>query len=127
MKIFPINSKNFFEKPMNRPLYNILTNGWGERFLSELEETQKENLKITSLRNMLNENYNDYTSFFKLKKYSKEFPIIHMNSWFDIFLLWKKSDNKIIFESHALHPGFDNIHARAIIESRLIRLFVWMF
>ena len=111
----------------NNPLH-ILTNGWGERFLAEISHGWKNGFQVTTLWKDLREEYNDYTSFLKLRKYWNHFPLVHMNCWFDIFYLFRRhKENKIIFESHALHPGLSNMYARKIIESPRIRMMVRVF
>lgn len=97
-----------------------------------MAKSLSQSIQVTSLREDLWVAYHDYNTFLKLKSNWEPFEVVHMNSWFDIFyLLWKEKSKKIIFESHALHPGLNNKYARAIIESPFLRLFVllfwWMF
>jgi len=74
-------------------------------------------------------NYNDYNVFSKLniELEKDKYNIVHMNSWFDLFVFKRKKWVKYIFESHAIHPGISLKYSLLITESFTNKIVIVLF
>lgn len=108
-------------------MLKILTNWWWEILIKPLEKYLK-NVEIIWLREKKYQ-YNDYNTFLKVQTELKknQYDIVHLNSWFDIFLLRKQKWVKYIFESHGFHPWISIKYSLLITESILNKFFVFFF
>lgn len=109
-------------------MIKILTNGRGETLIKPFEKYLKDT-RIIWLQKDKKYEHNDYNSFKKIQQELKKnrYDVMHMNSWFDIFLFRRKKRVKYIFESHGPHPGISFRYSLMFAESWIIKTFIFFF
>lgn len=109
-------------------MIKILTNWRWEVLIKPLEKYLKD-MHIIWLKKDKKYAYNDYSTFQKIQQELRKnkYDVVHMNSWFDIFLFKKYKEIKYIFESHGPHPGISLKYSLLFAENPLTRIFIFFF